>query len=338
MKHEFSSPSYNVEKKISGKSKTVLCTAPLHFLKDIKEKLEANFNVIYAFRASLQDVKELIGGVQAWIVDPGADYAINQEVLSLNKGLQIIITPSTGSDHVDLEYCKQNKINFFSLKGEEKIIKNIHASAEFSFALLLALIRRLVPAVIAAENGFWREIEDELRGIEINQKTVGLIGYGRIGKKMAHYCQAFGAKVIVFDPYTKSSVNKKIKKVEILDDLLKLSDIVCLHVHLEDRTRNMFGEKQFLQMKKGSYFLNTSRGGLVDERAMLKVLENKYLAGAAVDVISGEQVGNFHNHEVIQYARKNDNLLVSPHIAGLTVDSQRKAANFAIEVLAKFFG
>ena len=121
---------------------------------------------------------------------------------------------------------------------------------------------------------------------------------------MANYCQAFGAKVIVFDPYIKSPVNKNIKKVKILDDLLKLSDIVCLHVHLEDGTRNMFGEKQFLQMKKGSYFLNTSRGGLVDERAMLKVLENNYLAGAAVDVISGEQDGNFHNHKVIQYARK----------------------------------
>ena len=136
-------------KKISGKNKTVLCTAPLHFLKDIREQLEDNFNVIYAFRASLHEVKKLIGGVEAWIVDPGADYPINQEVLSLNNGLQIIITPSTGSDHVDLEYCKQNKINFFSLKGKEKIIKNIHASAEFSFALLLALIRRLVPAVIA---------------------------------------------------------------------------------------------------------------------------------------------------------------------------------------------
>ena len=118
-------------------------------------------------------------------MDPGANYKIDLNILGLSKKLKILVSPSTGSDHVDLNYLNDESIIFDCLKGKEHVIKEIHASAEFSFALLIAMIRNLVPAAKYASDGFWREKEEELRGIELNAKTVGIIGYGRIGKKMA---------------------------------------------------------------------------------------------------------------------------------------------------------
>jgi phosphoglycerate dehydrogenase-like enzyme len=317
--------------------KDLLCTAPLHFLPDIRKQLEKKYNVIYAFRVTREDVTDLLGSINAWIVDPGANYRVDKELLTNAKELEIIVTPSTGRDHIDLDYCEENQIAFDGLRGKEDIIKNIHASAEFSFALLLAMVRHLVPAVSAAEQGYWREIEDEFRGIEIGERTIGLIGYGRIGKKMATYCLAFGADVIIYDPFVKLQHQGSIRKVDSMDELLTNSDIVGLHVHLDKETHNMFNSEHFAKMKPGSFFLNTSRGGLANEDAMLEALEGGHLAGAAVDVISGEQSDDFYHHKVIEYARNHRNLLVSPHIAGLTVDSQGKAAQFAVETINNFY-
>ncbi len=245
------------------------------------------------------------------------------------------MSPSTGSDHVDLVSCKKNNIHFDCLKGKEEVIKDIHASAEFSFTLLMAMLRRLPQSLDSVKQGFWREVEDEFRGIELSGKTVGLVGYGRIGKKMARYCLAFGADVKITDPNVISD-NEDIERID-LDDLLRVSDIVCIHVHLDEDTKDMISKREFQLMKKGSYFLNTARGGIVDESALIESLETNHLAGAAIDVISNEQSPDLSNHPMIVFARENTKLLVSPHIAGLTVDSQRKAALFAVNEIESHF-
>ena len=307
----------------------------MHFLEHLKDRLEENFEVTYAFRDSYNDIKNIIAGFDGWIVNPGADYKVDADLIYNAKKLKIIISPSTGSDHIDLDQCQKNNIYFDCLKGKESIIKNIHASAEFSFTLLMAMLRKLPESLDSAKNGFWREVEDEFRGIELSGKTVGLIGYGRIGKKMAKYCLAFGAKVIITDPNVDVD-SKDVKKVD-LETLLTSSDIVCIHVHLDESSKNMFGAREFSLMKKDSYFLNTARGGIVDESALIESLRNNHLKAAAVDVISNEQSSDFSNHPMIKHARNNRNLMVSPHIAGLTVDSQEKAALFAIEQLEAYF-
>jgi D-3-phosphoglycerate dehydrogenase len=222
------------------------------------------------------------------------------------------------------------------LKGKEDIIENIHASAEFSFALLMSMIRNLVPAANYATSGFWREKEDELRGIELSGKKVGIIGFGRIGKKMTNFCLAFGAKMIIYDPFV--SIEKEgLNQVDTLDELLKASDIVSVHVHLDSTTKNLIGEKEFEMMRDQAYFLNTSRGGTVDEDALIKALRDRKLAAAAVDVISGEQEENISEHKLINFSKDNKNFLITPHIAGATIDSQRKAFEFALDEVDKFF-
>ena len=325
----------NIQEFNNNLSKNLLVTAPMHFLPTKVKKISKLFNVTYAFRASKNEIMGIIHKFDGWILDPGADYMVDKEIISMGENLEVIISPSTGSDHVDLNYCKEKGIYFDCLKGKENIIEDIHASAEFSFALLLSILKFLVPASKSALQGKWRECEDQFRGIELSGKVVGIIGLGRIGKKMARYCNAFGAKVIFYDPDQASVENTT--KIDSLDRLLMESNIVCMHVHLNESTRNFFGEKEFDLMKKGSYFINTSRGGIVDEEAMIGALESGKILAAGVDVIKGEQSSDLSEHPLVIYANSNSNLLLTPHIAGLTSDSQGKAADFAIDCISHYF-
>ena len=326
----------SIETKNKGCSRHLLVTAPTHFLEGIREEIEKNYKVTYAYGASYSQLKEVVSEVDGWIVDPGANYRIDFNLLSMSKKLKILVSPSTGSDHVDLNYLNNESITFDCLKGKEHIIKEIHASAEFSFALLIAMIRKLVPAAKYASDGFWREKEEELRGIELHSKTIGIIGYGRIGMKMARYCNAFGANILIYDPFQEKDQDW-ITQVDTMDELLEVSDINTVHVHLDDSTRNLIGEREFSLMKKQSYFLNTARGGVVDEDALIAALENGTLIAAAVDVISGEQENNIDSHPLVKYSKQSDRLLLTPHIAGATVDSQYKAFNFALKRVNEFF-
>ncbi len=314
----------------------VLCSAPTHFLPEIEHQLNNNFETIYAFRYSKEEIKAIISEVDAYITDPGANFRVDSELLNEASKLKIIVTPSTGSNHIDVDLCLKNGIQIESLKGNEEIIENIHASAEFSFALLLALIRKLPFSVELAKEGIWREKEDLFRGIELHGKTVGIVGLGRIGKKMARFLKAFNSKVIYFDPNV-SLENEGMMKVNSLKDLLSGSDIVCIHVHLDPSTEEMISFEEFQDMKDNSYFLNTSRGEIVNEQALIKALESGKLVGAAIDVVSGEQTEELSNHSLINYAKENKNLIITPHIAGCTKESQRKSAQFAIDRINSFF-
>ena len=325
-----------VETRDEEPSIHLLVTAPTHFMNDIRREIEAKYKITYAYGTSYQELFDFVDNVDAWIVDPGANYKVDKKILNQSKQLKILVSPSTGSDHVDLSYLNNASIAFDCLKGKEDIIKEIHASAEFSFSLLMAMIRNLVPAAFYASEGFWRDKEEELRGIELSSKTVGIVGFGRIGKKMTTYCKAFGAKVVIYDPY-QDAKGEGITQIDSIDELLSVSDIVTIHVHLDESTRNLISEREFKLMKNPSYFLNTARGGVVDEGALIDALERGNVIAAAVDVISGEQKKDIKNHPLIKYSQKNKRLLITPHIAGATVDSQHKAFRFALDRVDEFF-
>lgn len=314
----------------------VVCIAPVHFLPDVREELERLFHVSYGYNLPKEEVRKLLPGAMALVVNPGAPYRIDTDLLEAADRLQLIVTPSTGSDHIDSAYCRQKGIEVRSLKGRNDVIENIHASAEFSFALLLAMIRNLVPASEAARQGAWREIEDQFRGIELSGKSLGLIGYGRIGRKMSRFAHAFGARITAYDPHVPS-FDPWVVRAGTFQEVLSSAEIVSVHVHLDDTTRRLFNREAFQTMKKGAYFLNTSRGEIVDDEALLGALKSGHLTAAAVDVLTNEQSPNIGAHPLIQYSRSHPHLTVTPHIAGLTVDSQRKAARFAVEELRRHF-
>jgi phosphoglycerate dehydrogenase-like enzyme len=153
---------------------------------------------------------------------------------------------------------------------------------------------------------------------------------------MAKYAHTFGMKILAYDPFI-SIYTDYVIPVKSLKELLTGSDIVSLHIPYTKENTHFINEEKFRLMKDGAFFINTARGEVVDEMAMLKALENGKLKGAAVDVISEEQVSDKWDHPVIAYARNHSNLLFTPHIAGLTVESEEKATWDIIRQIDKFF-
>jgi D-3-phosphoglycerate dehydrogenase len=171
------------------------------------------------------------------------------------------------------------------------------------------------------------------------------VGYGRVGRMVAQYVSVFGARVQVSDPKVNDphasfeSLGSKIdSKIEAttLDHLLESSDLVTLHVNLNETTKGFFGRREFSRMKPGASFINTSRGELVDEAALLDALRAGRIAGAALDVLSGENSAGMEHHPLVQYSRAHANLLITPHIAGCTVESTEKTENFLAEQVVAF--
>jgi phosphoglycerate dehydrogenase-like enzyme len=270
---------------------------------------------------------------EIWVTGTCPPYFIDKWLIDISPQLKILATPSTGTNHFDFKYAISKKITVLSLK-DAPVIEDIHASAEFSFSLLLAMVNKIPYSYEQARMGVWREKEHEFRSTELSGKTLGLVGYGRIGRKMAKFAKSFNMSILAYDPYKKIE-EPYVRQIAQLDELLNQSDKVSIHVHLNDETRQMVDSEFFRKMKDNSYFLNTARGEIVDEYALIESLKSGKLRAAAVDVISDEHIPNKWSHPVIEYARNNHNLIVTPHIAGCTVDSEFKAAKYIIEQIEK---
>jgi D-3-phosphoglycerate dehydrogenase / 2-oxoglutarate reductase len=257
----------------------------------------------------------------------------NRDVLQKACRLKVIATASTGLDHIDIAEAQRNGVRVLSLKNDTEFLRNITATAELAWCLLLALARRLPAAATAARNGRWAR--DEFRGSQLSGKTLGVVGYGRLGRIVAEYGKAFGMRTIACD-VKPILVSTGVEQVDF-DTLLQCSDVVTIHVHLADETHNLFNEKAFESMKPGAILINTSRGAVIDESALLAALKAGRLAGAGLDVINGEWRQDLASHSLIRYANDHENLLITPHVGGVTKESQSMAFARIVQRLVEFF-
>jgi D-3-phosphoglycerate dehydrogenase len=253
-------------------------------------------------------------------------HQIDAEVLRRATRLKVIVSPTTGLDHVDLAETERRGIHVLSLRGDSDFLQDIRGTAEHTIALMLSLLRHIPQACAHATYGDWNR--DRFRGRELPGKTAGIVGYGRLGRIVARYLRAFGTKILVTDPKIHTDETEVGITPTSLATLLHESDLVTLHVNLCGETMGFFGRKQFAAMKPGAWFINASRGELVDESALLAALSTGQLAGAAVDVLCGERSAAMAEHPLIVYSREHTNLLVTPHIAGCTAESMEKTENF----------
>ncbi len=207
---------------------------------------------------------------------------INKQVLDKMPNLKLICTMSTGFDHIDLEECKKRNITVCNVPnyGENTV-------AEHTFALILALSRRIVDSVERVKQSNF-ELKG-LRGFDLKNKTMGVIGPGRIGQHVIRIAKGFEMNVLA---YAKHRDNKLAKKLGFsyatIDSLLKNSDIISMHCPLNNETHHMINLKNIKLIKKGSYLINTSRGELIDTKALVYALDQGILAGAGLDVLEGE--------------------------------------------------
>jgi D-3-phosphoglycerate dehydrogenase len=254
-------------------------------------------------------------------------FKLTAEIIMQAVQCKFIICPVTGLDHIDLEACEQKQITVISLKGEKEFLKKVRATAEHTIGLALSLLRNIPQAVNSTQNNIWNRTP--FKGHELYEKTVGILGVGRLGTITSSYFKTFGANVLGFDinPFNVQICDP----VSDMNELFRKCDLISVHVNLNDDTYHLIGDEQFNLMKPGSWFINTSRGQIVDSAALINALKNNQLAGAATDVI--EQEFNYQDDLLLQYAKLNDNLIITPHIGGNTYESFAKTELFMVEKL-----
>jgi D-3-phosphoglycerate dehydrogenase len=259
---------------------------------------------------------------------------VNAAVLEATDRLKTIVTPTTGTDHIDLETARKSSVDVISLKGEREFLDQVYATAEHSFALLMSVLRFIPASFDSVKESHWQR--DKYRGRELHGKSLGLVGCGRLGNMMVRYGNGFGMHVLAYDPYLLE-LPDSVERCDNLDDLLPKSDIISLHVPLNNETLGMISTHQFATMRTGAILVNTSRGAIVDEKALLHALESGRLAGAALDVICDEHlIENGKINQLIDYSRNHDNLVITPHIGGATYESVEKADLFVIDKLQEY--
>ena len=253
-------------------------------------------------------------------------FFLGSKLLNLS-GAKVIATASTGTDHIDMRYCAAMDIKVLCLK-DQHIIYQIPSTAEHALALTLSLIRQIPKAMSSVQTGNWDC--EQFVGEQISDLTVGVVGQGRLGTKYAKYCDAMGANILVSDPFVSVPLYPNLS----LKELLPQADILSLHVHLTDKTRHLINEKALKLMKTRAVIINTSRGGIIDEEAVCSALRAETLGGYATDVLQDE-----HNHEVqspvIQAMSEGENVIVTPHIGGMTRGAREMAYNHAVTMLKK---
>ena len=257
-------------------------------------------------------------------------HQVDAELMDAASNLKVIVSATTGLDHIDLEHAAKRKITVLSLRGETEFLRSIPATAELTWGLLLALTRNIPSAHASVLNGEWER--DRFKGHELLGKRLGILGLGRIGEKVAAYGIAFGMKVIAYDPYRKDTL-PCIAMKDALETLLRETDVLSIHVPLNSETEGMIGAKEIGSLPQGSYLTNTARGAVLDENALLEALQTGYLAGAALDVLSRERMPG--TSPLIEYARTHSNLLLTPHIGGVTYESMRATEMFMAEKLER---
>ncbi len=279
-----------------------------------------------------EELSRKIADCEALVVRLG--YRLDRHFLAQAKNLKVIVSPTTGLNHIDQQAAAEMGISVLSLKGEADFLNSVTATSEHTWGLLLALIRHLPSSVADVQNFHWRR--DLFKGHELAGKTIGIVGCGRLGRHVARYAEAFGMRVIVND----------IRPVEgyvqvALDELLGQSDIVSIHASYNDGTHHLLNARNISRMKAGALLVNTARGEIIEEAALLAALESGALAGAALDVLSGENSGRegwAETDKLIAYARTHRNLLITPHVGGATAESMEKTEIFMAGKLAEFIG
>lgn len=251
---------------------------------------------------------------------------LDAELICAAPRLRLVATPSTGLDHLDLAALVDRGVELISLKTEYDLLDRVTATAELAWALLLASVRKIPAAAAAANRGEWAR--DRFRGNQLAYKTLGILGVGRLGSMVAEYGKAFRMRVLGCDRHPRRIV----PGVEYVDfhRLLRESDVLSIHIHATPDNVKLFDAAAFAEMKNGMVIVNTSRGSVIDEEELLKALRSGKVAAAGLDVVDGEWRSDLIDHPLIERARTHDNVIILPHLGGVTVESQRMAHEFIV--------
>jgi D-3-phosphoglycerate dehydrogenase len=298
----------------------------------LTDGLEENGKAILRAAATLDDrsgitpeeLLQVIGEYDALIVR-GRTKVI-PAVFAAGKKLKAVGRAGVGVDNIDLAAAKEHKVTVVNSPLATTI-----AVAELALGLMLSLVRELPRADASMKQGKW--LKKEFEGAELNGKTLGVLGFGRIGSAVASRAAAFGMKIIGYDPIVPAEdIRKRGGEPVNLDQLLAQADVITMHMPLTPDSKNMLNAAAFAKMKKGVYIVCAARGGVIDEIALLEALNSGKVAGAGLDVFAVEPPGLT---DLVAHPK----VVNAPHIGAQTVEAQARAAeDIATEVLAALDG
>ncbi len=289
------------------------------------ELLSADFDVDYDpnMFERVNDLENAVSDCRALIVRNRT--FVTESLLDAGTGLEVVGRLGVGLDNIDMRACKTRGIRVFPATGA-----NVNSVAEYVVAALLILFRGAYSATSEVLAGDWPR--NRYMGSEVYGKSLGIVGFGAIGRAVASRAIALGMQVVANDAFIDpdSGCWEKLGvKPADMRTLLAESDAVTLHVPLNEQTRHLIDEKAIAAMKKGSVIINTARGGVIDERALVGALKKGQLAGAALDVYENEPLPAGSHLEAAP------NLLLTPHIAGVTVESNERVGTLIAERIKK---
>lgn len=272
---------------------------------------------------------EVVGQYDAlWI---HVEQRIDKEVFEQASRLKVINTASTGTDHIDVEEADRRGIRILSITKDYGLLDQFTATAECAWMLLMASCRHLRAASGHVLEGGWDT--PRFTGQQLSNMTLGVLGVGRLGGMVCRFGPAFRMRVLGCDlkPFDLPDV----EQVDF-DTLLASSDAISIHIHMLRENYHLFNEDVFDRMKPGAVLVNTSRGDIIDETALLKALESGRLAAFGTDVLHNEWRSDMRESPVVRYAQEHDNVLITPHMGGASTLSIDEARRFAARKLAHY--
>jgi len=306
--------------RLSSKDKklpTVVCADRFYMSDEAMRTLETAGKVIWADCESERELVEKVRNVNAKVII-SEYFKITEPVMSASPALKGIVVWGVGYEHMDVDAASARGLYVANTPGS-----NAESVAEHAFAFMLSLSRRLLQADAFVRKGGWVSREEaglphELMARDLCGKTLGIIGLGAVGSRVARIAHGFDMRVLAFDPYVSAEVAKE-RGAELvnLEKLLGESDFVTLHVVLTEKTRGMIGTRELNLMKPAACLINTSRGPVIDEKALIKALKEKKIAAAGLDVFDEEPI------DLGNPLLKFDNVIVTPHCAGNSEEALR---------------
>jgi len=252
---------------------------------------------------------------------------VDQELLDAGPSLKLVANVAVGYDNIDVPACTRRNVAVTNTPGVLD-----ETTADFTWALMMAVARRLIEADRLARSGAWTKFNfDQLCGTDVWGKTLGIIGFGRIGRAVARRAAGFRMRVIYYTTTRAPAEIERELNAEYLerDQVLEQADFVSLHVPLKAETRGMMGPGEFAKMKKTAFLINTTRGPVVQEAALVAALEGGKIAGAALDV--------YEREPIISEGLRRDNVVLAPHLGSASTETRTKMAMIAVENAIAFF-
>jgi len=295
--------------------------------QDSIDSITKLFDVTYnpSLHEDTEELSSQIALVDAVIVRNKTQ--LSKTLLVHAKSLSFVGRLGVGLDNIDTNYCSDNNIFVQPATG-----MNADSVAEYVISCALSLLKKIPISHSGTVSGQWPRTSIESR--ELGGKTLGLLGFGVIGKKVSRLAQVFGANVITYDPFIPSSDSEKLGvSLVSQEELFSFSDVISIHLPLTDETKDLINYSSFNKMKKTPIIINSSRGSIVNEKDLLKAYKENLIKGFALDVYNSEPV----EEEFYKEITSSMNCILTPHTSGITVESNVRVSQFIADKVIRFF-